>query len=101
MIKKNQVVIVKVKSTITKIKILLAWLSSSFELREERINELTYRLIDIMQSDWKKRMEKTEQPQKNMEHTCVMKVTNEKSKRSRKNIWSNHSCTLLKFDETY
>lgn len=51
MIKKNQVVIVKVKSTITKIKILLAWLSSSFELREERINELTYRLIDIMQSD--------------------------------------------------
>lgn len=101
MIQKNQVIIMKAKSPITETKILLAWLNSSFELSKERINELTYRSIEIMQSDWKKRVEKTEQPQKNVGCTCVMKVTNEKSKRSRKNIWSNHGWTLSKFDENY
>lgn len=42
--------IMKVKSTITKIKILLEELNSRFELAEERISKLKDRLIKIIQS---------------------------------------------------
>lgn len=52
MIKKNQVVIMKVESTIT-FKILLEWLNSRFEMTRERVNEFTYtgRSIEMMKSD--------------------------------------------------
>lgn len=41
MIKNNQMEIMKVKSTVTGIKILLEELNSRFELAEERISKLT------------------------------------------------------------
>lgn len=50
-IKKSQMVIMKVKSTITEIKILLEGLNSRFELTERRISEFKDRLIESTQSE--------------------------------------------------
>ena len=48
--KKNQMEILDLKSTITKMKSPLQGLNSRYELGEEIISNLEHRLIEIMQS---------------------------------------------------
>lgn len=49
-IEKNQMEIIELKNTITKIKTLLDGLNSTVEITEDRISELKDRLIEFTQS---------------------------------------------------
>lgn len=55
--KRNQIEIIKVRSTTTEIKILLEGLTGRFELAEERISELKDRAVEIMQSKLREKRE--------------------------------------------
>lgn len=77
--------ILKLKSTITKVKYSLEGLNS-FELAKERINELEDRLIGIIQAEEqrKKRMKKNEQSLRDMGHHQIHQHTSNGSIRRKR-----------------